>query len=119
MSADGNVRAWRPSRVALAISLAALTLLYAWWFRADKHLVASQLVFTLPPLLCLLGLLLRRRSAGFWAGVFGLFWFSHGVMTAYSHPEQALYGWLETVLALVIVLTASWPGLSARFGKKR
>lgn len=107
------------SRLALGASLAALTILFAIWFRADKHFIASQLVFTLPPLLCLAGVLLKRRQAGFWAGVFGLFWFAHGVMVAYSRPGEALFGWLEIVLALVIVMTASWPGLSARFGKKR
>lgn len=107
------------SRLALAVALALLTVLFGLWFRADKHLVASQLVFTLPPLLCLVGVLFKRRQAGFWAGVFGLFWFAHGVMVAYSRPGEALFAWLEIVLALVIVMSASWPGLSARFGGKR
>ncbi|GGD43309.1 DUF2069 domain-containing protein [Pseudoxanthomonas indica] len=107
------------SRLALSTSLALLTVVFAVWFRADKHLIASQLVFTVPPLLCLIGVLLKRRQAGFWAGVLGLFWFAHGVMVAYSRPAEALFAWLEIVLSLVIVLTASWPGLSARFGRKR
>ena len=107
------------SRLALGVALALLTAVFGLWFRTDKHLVASQLVFTLPPLLCLLGVLFKRRQAGFWAGVFGLFWFAHGVMAAYSRPAEAVYAWLEIVLALIIVMCASWPGLSARFGRKR
>jgi uncharacterized membrane protein len=107
------------SRLALGVALALLALAFGLWFRADKHLVASQLVFTLPPLLCLIGVLFKRRQAGFWAGVFGLFWFAHGVMVAYSRPAEALFAWLEIVLALVIVMCASWPGLSARFAGKR
>lgn len=107
------------TRRGLGIVLAALTVLFAVWFRQDKHFVATMLVFVLPPLLCLIGVLLKRRQAGFWAGVFGLFWFAHGVMAAYSRPQEAVFAWLEIVLALAAVMLASWPGLSARFGKKR
>jgi uncharacterized membrane protein len=50
--------------------------------------------------------------------VLALFWFSHGVMSAWSHPEVALWGWLELALALAVIGVASTPGLRRRFGRK-
>ncbi|WP_454829547.1 DUF2069 domain-containing protein [Pseudoxanthomonas wuyuanensis] len=105
-------------RIVLGIALFALSLLFSAWFHADKHWLAVLLVFVLPPLLMLLGVLRGSAKAAFWAGVFGLFWFSHGVMAAYSQPASSLYAWLEIVLAVTIVLSASWPGLRGRFGKR-
>ncbi len=107
------------ARLLLGIALPLLALLYLGWFWHDKHFVATMLVFPLPALLLALGVWGGSTRAAFWSGVFGLFWFSHGVMTAYSYPELALWGWMEIVLSLVIVLAASWPGLRARFGKRR
>jgi uncharacterized membrane protein len=48
-----------------------------------------------------------------------LFWFSHGVMSAWSHPEVALWAWIELGLALAVIAVASTPGLRRRFGQKR
>ncbi|MCY7313805.1 MAG: DUF2069 domain-containing protein, partial [Pseudoxanthomonas sp.] len=67
------------SRRVLAASLFALSVLYSVWFHDDKHRLAAMLVFTLPPLLMLVGVLAGSAKAAFWAGVFGLFWFCHGV----------------------------------------
>ena len=107
----------RLSRIGLGIALFALSVLFAVWFHADKHWLAVLLVFIVPPLLTLLGVLRGSAKAAFWAGVFGLFWFSHGVMSAYSQPASSLYAWLEIVLAVTIIVSASWPGLRGRFGK--
>lgn len=107
------------SRFLLGLALPALSLLYALWYRGDKHYTAVLLVFVLPPLLLMLGVMLGRAKAAFWAGVFGLFWFSHGVMAAYSRPAEAPQAWTEILLALVIVLASSWPGLRGRFGNKK
>lgn len=107
------------SRVLLGIALPLLALLYLAWFWYDKHFVATLLVFTLPPLLLSLGVWSGSARAAFWSGVLGLFWFSHGVMTAYSRSDQALWAWIEITLALVIVLASSWPGLQGRFAKKQ
>lgn len=107
------------SRKILAFALFALSVLYSVWFHDDKHRLAAMLVFTLPPLLLLVGVLLGNAKASFWAGVFGLFWFSHGVMLAYSSPDERALAWIEIVLAIVIILASSWSGLSAKFGKKR
>jgi len=110
----------RPSRIVLALALLALSVLYATWFHDDRHRLAAMLVFALPPLLALAGVL-RGGSTGakaaFWAGVLGLFWFSHGVMIAWSQPADAGWGWAEIALSLVVIVAGSWPGLRARLGR--
>lgn len=109
----------KKSRLVLALSLFALSVLFSLWFHDDKHRLAAMLIFTLPPLLLLLGVLAGSAKATFWAGVFGLFWFCHGVMVAYSRPAEQWLAWLEIVLALVIIVASSWAGLSGRFAKKK
>jgi len=108
-----------PSRIVLAVALFALSVLFSVWFHDDRHRIAALLVFTLPPLLALVAVLRGGAKAAFWSGVLGLFWFSHGVMAAWSRPAEAAYAWGEIVLAVAIVVAASWPGLQARFGKRR
>jgi hypothetical protein len=39
-------------------------------------------------------------------------------MSAWSHPEVALWGWIELGLALAVIGVASTPGLRRRFGRK-
>lgn len=104
--------------VILAAALLALAVLFAGWFRSDKHLLAAMLVFALPPVLLLGGVLANKAVARFWAGVLALFWFSHGVMSAWSHPETMVLAWIEIVLALLIVTLVSLPGMRARFARK-
>ena len=58
-------------------------------------------------------------AMAFWAAVLALFWFSHGVMVAWSRPMEAGLATIEIVLALVVILAASLPGLRARFGGRR
>nr|WP_153476988.1 DUF2069 domain-containing protein [Xanthomonas translucens] len=106
-------------RDALAATLLFLALLYAAWFHDDRHRLAALLVFALPPLLLAIGVLRGAAVARFWAGVFGLFWFSHGVMAAWSHPPQRAYAWAELLLALLAIGLSSAPGLRARFARKR
>lgn len=114
-----SVSSPRASRMVLVLALAALALDYVIWLHADKHLAAVLLVFVLPPLLMLAGVAMGNAKAAFWAGVFGLFWFSHGVMVAWSRPAEAAFAWIALVLALVIVISSSWPGLAGRFRAKR
>ncbi len=102
----------------LALLLVALAALYALWFAHDKHWLATQLVFTTPPLLLAAGVWWRRGKAAFWAGVLALFWFSHAVMSAWSHPQSAGWAWAELLLALAVIGVASGPGLRRRFGKR-
>ncbi len=106
------------SRIVLVVALFALAALFALWFRGDRHYTAVLLVFVLPPLLALAGVLRGSARAAFWAGVLALFWFSHGVMVAWSRPAEAGYAWMEIVLALVAVLASSWPGLRNKFRRR-
>lgn len=109
-----------PTRhTALLLALIALAALYGYWFLHDKHWLATQLVFTAPPLLLAIALLLGWRQAPFWSGVLALFWFSHGVMSAWAHRETALLAWAEIVLSLLVVALASGPGIRARFRRRR
>ncbi len=109
----------KTSRLVLGVSLFALSALFFFWYRDSSLRVAAMLFFALPPLLLLAGVLRGSAKAGFWAGVFGLFWFCHGVMEAYALPAVRAYALAETILAVVVVLASCWPGLSSRFGKKR
>ena len=108
----------RVQKWTLAILLLALAAVFGIWFAHDRHWLASQLVFTAPPLLLAVGLLTGRGKAMFWAGVLALFWFSHGVMSAWSHPESAHWAWLELLLALAVIGVSSAPGLRRRFSKR-
>ncbi|MFC0677228.1 DUF2069 domain-containing protein [Lysobacter korlensis] len=107
------------SERVLVASLLALAALYVAWFGGKPSPWDELVVFALPPLLLAIGRWRGRRKAGFWASVLGLFWFSHGVMVAWSRPAEAAYAWGEIALALVVVFAANWPGLRARFSRKR
>ncbi|MBJ7576184.1 DUF2069 domain-containing protein [Luteimonas sp. MC1828] len=106
------------SRWALAALLAVLALLFAAWFRDDPRYLQALAVFALPPLLLMAGVLLGSRVAAFWSGVFGLGWFCHGVMVGWERAAGRGYALAEVALALAIIVAASWPGLSARFGRR-
>jgi uncharacterized membrane protein len=107
------------ARNLLIVALLLLATLYAFWFVQDAHPVASMLVFALPPALFAIGVATGRRTAGFWAGVFALAWFSHGVMVAWTRPPERMFAWWAIALSIVVVFAASLPGLRARFAKKR
>ncbi|MET1160992.1 MAG: DUF2069 domain-containing protein [Pseudoxanthomonas sp.] len=109
----------KKSRVLLGLSLFALSVLFSLWFHDSKMRTAAMIFFTLPPLLLLVGVLRGNAKASFWAGVLGLFWFSHGVMEAYTLADQRVYALTEVFLAVAIIVTSSWPGVSARLGKKK
>ncbi|CAD0349295.1 DUF2069 domain-containing protein [Xanthomonas hortorum] len=102
----------------LTAALLALAVVFVVWFHDDRHRTAALLVFALPPAL-LAALALRSARARFWAGVFALGWFSHGVMAAWSQPQARGLAWLELLLALLVVALVSGPGVAARFGKRR
>ncbi len=109
-------------RLTLTLALLALAGVFAAWFADDRHWLASHLVFTLPPALLAVALPLwprARARIAFWASVIALGWFSHGVMSAWSHPETAPWSWLEIGLSLLVIFVASLPGLRARFSRNR
>jgi uncharacterized membrane protein len=100
-------------------ALLAMALLYLTWFHDDRHATAALLVFALPPLLLALPAWRGGRRAAFWGGVLALFWFSHGVMVAFTRPAEAAFAWGGIALSLLVIGAASWPGLHARFGRRR
>ena len=107
-----------PAHRITAAALLALAALFALWFHNDRHALAALLVFALPPLLLAWPAWRGGRRAAFWAGVLALFWFSHGVMQAWSEPVGRGFALGEIVLALAVVYTACIDGIRARFGRK-
>jgi len=108
-----------PSKRILVAALLALVVLYGFWFARQPDAWVALPVFALPPLLLALGVVLRRRTAGFWSAVFALAWFSHGVLVAWIRPEERTLAGIELVVAVVVVVAASMAGLRARFSRKR
>ncbi len=107
------------ARQVLVAALLALAALFVAWFAPQPSARVALAVFALPPVLLAALALRGSRKAAFWAGVFALGWFSHGVMVAYSRPGERGYAIAEIVLALVIILAGNLPGLRARFARKR
>jgi uncharacterized membrane protein len=106
------------SRVLIA-ALAALAALFALWFGRAPNPWVALAVFALPPALLAIGRWRGRRTAGYWSSVFALFWFSHGIMVAYSRPIDRWFGLAEVALALVIIFASSGPGMRARLAQKK
>ena len=105
-------------RKPLAVALLALAALFVLWFARDEHVLTGLLVFASPPLLLAIAAWRGWPRAGFVAGVLALFWFSHGVMLAWSEPVGRGFALGEIVLALAVVYTACIDGIRARFGRK-
>lgn len=104
----------------LLIALLGLAALFSLWYLLPReHLAAGLLVFVLPPALLALGVGLRSRLAGYWAGVCALGWFCHGVMLAWSSSSERGYALIEVALALVVIFAANLAGIKARLGRKR
>ncbi|UNK49128.1 DUF2069 domain-containing protein [Lysobacter sp. S4-A87] len=107
------------ARWVLIVALLALASVFVAWFAPQPSPWVALAVFALPPVLLAVAALRGNRKASFWAGVFALGWFSHGVMVAYSRPGERAHATAEIVLALVVVFAGNLPGLRARFARKR
>ena len=107
------------ARRLLLVCLVALVGLYLLWFGSQPRPWMALLVLAGPPALLAMAALRGSRTAAFWAGVFALGWFCHGVMVAWAHPPQRPFALVELALALVIVFASSVPGIRARFAKKK
>lgn len=104
-------------RAVLIAALIALAGTYAMWFKDDAYAAFALGVFALPPLALAIGVAAGRRTAGFWAGVLALFWFSHAIMLAWSEPAGRGYALLATALSVTVVFASSMRGLAARFSR--
>jgi uncharacterized membrane protein len=106
------------SKRLLMFALLALAVLFGLWYMRGAHALAALVVLVLPPLLLAIAAWRGWARAGFVGGVFALFWFSHGVMLAWSEPSQRAFALIEVLLALVVVYASSIDGMRARFGRK-
>ena len=103
----------------LILALFALTGLYLFWFATDPEPLSALLIFAAPPALLALAAWAGWQRAAFLSAVLALAWFSHGVMVAWTRPQESQLASIEIILALVVVFAASLPGLRERFRKKR
>ena len=103
------------------LALALLQPAWHLWLAPSTWLppVFVVVVMSLPILPAVLLGLFRRPSAGFWGGVAALLYYSHGVMELRSNPEVTALAAVETLLAVGMVLAASWRGLQARAAARR
>jgi uncharacterized membrane protein len=77
-----------------------------------------SLMFALPLIpVCILALM-KHRSFAFWGGMFGLFYFSHGVMEAWTLRDIWPLGMGEAAISVWVIMASSWDGMNARFAKK-
>lgn len=112
-----------PRNTASLGVLALLLLILAWhsviappsavpvWIATGLHV---------SPLLPALWLMLRRHPrAPFWGALGALLLFCHGVSEAWSEPRVRALALLESLLAVAVIVAASWDGMRARLGKSR
>ncbi len=90
--------------VALGGYFGLLILLTAWlgWISPPRVLPISVALFfmTVPLLFPLRGILYGRPYTFAWASFLSLFYFIHGVVEAYSSPEDRYLALLEIVLSV-------------------
>ena len=103
----------------LIAALLLLTGVYVVWFGTQASALATLAVFALPPACLAIARLRGSRTAGFWASVLALFWFSHGIMVAWTRPAERGFALAEVALAVMVILAASLPGIRARSAAKR
>ena len=109
----------------MAISAALLLLLLQlyWQFFLPMHLGAAsyigKVLLILPIALVCALFFAGRKSAGFLAGLFCLFYFSHGIMEAWAIASVRTLACLEIILAIAIILLVSWQGMHNKFKLSR
>lgn len=108
-------------RLAAAATVALAALQFAWhgWLAppvsVEPWLLAA--VFA-SPLLPALWLLARRHARAPLVGALAaLLYFCHGVMIAWAAPAERGLALVETALATVLIVAASWDGLRRRFSR--
>ncbi|MEO8161691.1 MAG: DUF2069 domain-containing protein [Arenimonas sp.] len=108
-------------RAAMLCTYALVALQWLWRWTADPQ---PHLPWWLPPALFSLPLLppaiafLRvRPRAPLWAGIIALFYFCHGV--AEARVDGSGWPWAEIALSLLVIFAAGWPGIMAKWRKRR
>ena len=98
--------------------LAALQWLWHAWLLPPPWPAGLWLAtaFSLPLLLAAVGMLARRGAARFWAGVFALLYFCHGITEAWTLPSARILGLGESALAVLVIVASCWNGMRTRFG---
>ena len=98
-------------RLTLASYFALLALMLIWhaWLFPSAYFPTSLVLFVtaVPLLLPLRGLLHGRPRSHIWAALLSLLYFVHGVGEAFASPQQRWLGFLEILLSLTLVLSAS------------
>ncbi|HZH43884.1 MAG TPA: DUF2069 domain-containing protein [Lysobacter sp.] len=107
------------ARWILVAALLALAALHGAWFAGRRYALVAWVLMALPPLVLALAAMRGTARAGFWAALLALLWFSHAVMAAWATPGDRGWAAGAIVLSLVVVFSASLPGLRARFGRRR
>jgi uncharacterized membrane protein len=101
-------------------SLLALQVLWHFFLappiKIPAWFVTSVFVIPLLPV-CVL-IFIKHRSFAFWGGTLALFYFSHGVMEAWSDRDIWQLGIAEAMLSVWVIIASSWDGMKARFTKK-
>jgi uncharacterized membrane protein len=76
-------------------------------------------LFALPLLPVCFLVLIKHRTFAFWGGAIALFYFSHGVMEAWTDRMIWQLGLAEALLSIWVIMASSWDGMKARFATKR
>ncbi|MCW9089437.1 MAG: DUF2069 domain-containing protein [Gammaproteobacteria bacterium] len=91
-------------RLGAGSYFALIALLLAWysWLSPPEVLPVSVVLFLMlvPLLFPLRGILYGRPYTFAWASFLSLFYFTHGVVEAYSNPGDRLLALLEVVLSV-------------------
>ncbi|MGH8107038.1 MAG: DUF2069 domain-containing protein [Arenimonas sp.] len=106
-----------------ALGIVGLLLYQVFWhcLMAPPETAPAWLVtllFALPLIpVCVLAFI-KHRTFAFWGGTLALFYFSHGVMEAWTLRDIWPLGFGEAVISVWVIIAASWDGMKKRFAKK-
>lgn len=111
-----------PKRWA-ALGIVALMMYQVFWHclvappdKAPAWLIT--LLFALPLIPVCILVVIKHRTFAFWGGTLALFYFSYGVMEAWSVRELWPLGIGQAAVSVWVIMAASWDGMKSRFNKK-
>lgn len=94
------------------VPLLGLVVLIVVWALFGAHRSGTEsfpmfVLFALPLLIPLRGMWLEHARSFVIAALIALFYLLHALVTLASSPGEQLLGWLETLLSLVLLISAS------------